>query len=300
MTSLDRDEFTAGYLIEADEHVRSSIANLLAAEAALKSGAPQHRLVRELFRSLHTLKGLSAMVGIDPIVDLAHEMDAVLRDADRTARKLSAEAVELLLKGVRAIEQRLAMFAKRKPITAAPRKLLLAFADLHAVESTDTAAESRTLVLEPELMNKLGPGEREQLMGGLAARRRVLRADFHPSRELSESGISITSVRESLGALADIVKVIPLVVPKSDAAPSGLAFALLLVTDAGDEDLARASSLPPESFRALGLDQPAALTRWMASATTTKSPATARSPRTSSAWKWSGWTTRSRSCRRWS
>jgi chemotaxis protein histidine kinase CheA len=121
---LDRTEFTAGYLAEADEHVRGAISNLLAVETALRSGAPQHRLVRELFRSLHTLKGLSAMVGIDPIVDLAHEMEAILRDADRSAGSLSAEAVELLLKGVRTIEQRVGAFAKKKPVAAAPRKLL--------------------------------------------------------------------------------------------------------------------------------------------------------------------------------
>jgi two-component system chemotaxis sensor kinase CheA len=256
MTSpLDRDEFTAGYLIEADEHVRSSIANLLAAEAALKANASQHRLVRELFRSLHTLKGLSAMVGVDPIVDLAHEMEAILRDADRGTGKLSAEAIELLLKGVRAIEQRLGMFAKRKPVSPAPRKLLAALADLQAADAGAPAAASGALVLDPDLATKLGPAEREQLSSGIAAHRRALRVDFYPSPERSEKGISITSVREALSAMSDIVKVIPLAVPKSDHAPGGLAFALLLLTDASDEDVARAAGLDATTFREIALER---------------------------------------------
>jgi len=257
MTSaLDRDEFTAGYLIEADEHVRGSIANLLAAEAALKANTSQHRLVRELFRSLHTLKGLSAMVGVDPIVDLAHEMEAILRDTDRSTGKLSADAIELLLKGVRAIEQRLGMFAKRKPVSPAPRKLIAALADLQATDGGGApAASSGALVLDPDLASKLGPAEREQLRSGIEAHRRALRVDFHPSPERSDKGISITSVRETLSALSDIVKVIPLAVPKSEQAPGGLAFALLLVTDASDEDLARAAALDATTFRGIALER---------------------------------------------
>jgi two-component system chemotaxis sensor kinase CheA len=245
---LDRTEFTAGYLAEADEHVRAAISNLLAVETALRSGAPQHRLVRELFRSLHTLKGLSAMVGIDPIVDLAHEMETILRDADRSAGSLSAEAVELLLKGVRTIEQRIGAFAKQKPVAAAPRKLLEALADLQANTKVAKTAVARALSLDAELMAKLTPVEHEQLAKAIAEGRRGLRIDFHPSPERSAAGFSITTVRETVAALAEIVKVIPRAVPKSADSPGGLAFALLLLTAANDEELSQATSTQPASF----------------------------------------------------
>ena len=67
---LDVREFLAGYLAEAEEHLASSTRNLLAVEDALRRGAHDPRAVRELFRSLHTLKGLSAMVGAEPIVEI--------------------------------------------------------------------------------------------------------------------------------------------------------------------------------------------------------------------------------------
>lgn len=256
-SSLDRDEFTAGYLLEADEHVRSAIANLLAAEAALKSNASQHRLVRELFRSLHTLKGLSAMVGVEPIVDLAHEMEAILRDADRGSGKLTADAIELLLKGVRAIEQRLGLFAKRKPVSPAPRKLLAALAELQVVQVVGAAPARGKLALDDELSSKLAESEREQLSAALEAGRRVLRIDFHPSPQRSEKGVTITSVREGLSALGDIVKVLPRAVAKSELAPGGLAFALLFVTDASDEDIGRPSGHDASTIRAIALEEPA-------------------------------------------
>ena len=60
------------------------------------------------------------MVGVEPIVDVAHAMEAVLREADRATGQLPDRAVDLLLKGVRAIEQRVQALARRKPIAAGP------------------------------------------------------------------------------------------------------------------------------------------------------------------------------------
>ena len=254
--ALDRDEFIAGYLIEADEHVQSAIHNLLAAEAALKVGGSQHRLVRELFRSLHTLKGLSAMVGVDPIVDLAHEMETVLRDTDRTTGKLSDGAIELLLKGVRAIEQRLAAFAKRKVVPAAPRKLLEAFADLQTGSGAAPAVAAGVLSLEADRLAKLDPAERDHLIEHVMQGRRAVRIEFYPSPARSAQGHSVTKVREAVGALGEIVKVLPRSIPKSELAPGGLSFVLIVLSDASDADLARAACTEPSELVTIGL-QPA-------------------------------------------
>src|SRR4051794_34947851 len=121
---LQREEFTEGYLSEAEEHLTASASNLLRLERGLEKNERQPRVVRELFRSLHTLKGLSAMVGIEPIVEIAHEMEALLRIADQTATPLSKDAIELSLTAVRAIEQRVRAFAAKTPIPAAPAKLV--------------------------------------------------------------------------------------------------------------------------------------------------------------------------------
>ena len=108
MERLDLGEFIAGYLAEAEDHLASANVNLLALEQSLKKQEKNPRAVRELFRSLHTLKGLSAMVGAEPIVDISHEMETLLRNADRAGGAVPAEAVDVLLAGVRAIEERVA------------------------------------------------------------------------------------------------------------------------------------------------------------------------------------------------
>src|SRR5436190_2027 len=80
----DIGDFVAGFLAEPDDHLRAASKNLLALDEALGRGEPHPRAVRELFRSMHTIKGLSAMIGAEPIVDVAHAMESLLRAADRS------------------------------------------------------------------------------------------------------------------------------------------------------------------------------------------------------------------------
>jgi two-component system, chemotaxis family, sensor kinase CheA len=251
--SLDRAEFIAGYLAEAEEHVRSANANLLLIERALKADEPHQRQVRELFRSLHTLKGLSAMVGIEPIVDLAHEMESVLRAADRLTGKLSAPSVEVLLQGVAAIEQRVSAVAHKKPVRPAPQSLLEALADLQTGVTAPSAQPSSDLGLDPDLLQKLSPVERDQLADGLGRGRRALHIDVYPSPERAAQGHSITAVRERVSALAEIVKVVPRSVPRSERAPGGLAFSLIVLTSAGDAELCAAAAADIADLHALAL-----------------------------------------------
>ena len=242
MTSevFDRAEFVTGYLAEVEEHLQNANAQLLRLEAALSRGESQLRMVRELFRALHTVKGLSAMVGIEPIVEIAHELETLLRLHDQSSRPLSGAAMELLFRGVRAIEVRVGAFAQHKPIEAAPQELLAALSTQLTNAQGGHVKSERGVSLPPLLDDKLAPADREHLVQGLAQGLRAYQLDFSPSPALAAAGLSITSVRERLAPVADIVKVVPQSVPKSDAAPSGLTFSLLLLVQ-GDPDAVTAA-----------------------------------------------------------
>lgn len=103
---VDLREFRAAYLAEVEEHLDAINAALLAVESGNRDGRASPRELRELMRLLHTIKGLSGMVGIDPIVGLAHRMESVLRGADGAGGVLSDRALEAMLSGTRAIEIR--------------------------------------------------------------------------------------------------------------------------------------------------------------------------------------------------
>ncbi|MFL5436887.1 MAG: chemotaxis protein CheA [Myxococcales bacterium] len=247
MTSpFDVREFLAGFLAEAEEHLRSSAQNLMALDRSFAQGQSNARAVRDLFRSLHTVKGLSAMVGAEPIVDLAHAMETVLRSADRAPGTLRREALEPMLQALRAIEERVSALAEGKTLAPAPAAILDALGALQPQDGQGGARADAAVSLPPEVLAKLSAAEKQQLVEGVAAGKRALRADFVPSPERAATGLTISSVRERVSNVAEIVKVLPLSRPRSEEVPGGLAFVLVLLTGGSDEAIAEAAGIPKE------------------------------------------------------
>ncbi|MGE6760302.1 chemotaxis protein CheA [Corallococcus interemptor] len=250
-------EFLPAYLAEADELLAAAQKDLLAVEEAVRKGQAQPRAVRELFRALHTLKGLSAMVDVEPVVSLSHWMEASLRLADQAGGRLPESSVEPLVEGLRAIELRVRQLGAGKAASPAPANLLERLEALGPQVRDAAPRRARPMKLDAEaaFAARLAPSEREQLEGGLAGGQRALRLDFVPSSERAAKGLNINTVRERVAKLADIVKVLPL----SGAAAGGasLAFALLVITRAEDAALLDAVGGPPAAVRSLEAPAPA-------------------------------------------
>lgn len=224
-------EFVSAYVLEAEEHLSAANTHLLATEVALRAGESNLRGVREVFRALHTVKGLSAMVGVDPIVVLSHRMEALLRSADRSHARLPLGAVDVLLRGVRAIEQRVRAFRDSRVVEPAPPGLLREIDAFDAEAPASLGAGELALDLPPELMSKLGAAELEQLRLGLFEGKSAFCVSFEPSAEKAERGVTIKLVREALEELGDIVKVVPVSLQGS-VSGAGLAFAIIMLTTA--------------------------------------------------------------------
>ncbi|NTX57560.1 chemotaxis protein CheA [Myxococcus sp. CA039A] len=249
--SVDLADFLPAYLAEVEELLDSAHRQLMAVEASARRGAAHPKSVRELFRALHTIKGLSAMVDVEPIVSISHWMETSLRQADQAGGRLPESSVEPLMEGLRAVEQRMRQLAAGKDASPVPPGLLERLEAL-GVSSPVVASTARpsallldeTLALAP----RLTPTEREQLTSG-AGHRRPVRVDFIPGAERAARGITINSVRERLAALGELVKVVPVAGP----APGGgsLTFVLLLSTDASDAVLKEAAGGEPAQVRAL-------------------------------------------------
>ncbi|HEY6460158.1 MAG TPA: chemotaxis protein CheW, partial [Polyangiaceae bacterium] len=241
-TKVDLSEFLTAYVAEAEEQLRIGNAKLLAIETSTRAGERDRRAVRDLFRAMHTLKGLSSMVDVEPVVAIAHHVESVLREADREGGVLDASATDTLLQAIRAMEHRVQALGSGKPVPAAPPELV---ADLAAIAPGAPAGAEKgpevVFTLEAPLEQKLDGFERDLVVRGVLHGRRALRLDYSPTAERAARGLTINTVRERLGALADIVRVIPL--SRSSRAGAGITFALLLVTEADDAALAAAAGV---------------------------------------------------------
>ncbi|HEX3850386.1 MAG TPA: Hpt domain-containing protein, partial [Polyangiaceae bacterium] len=219
--ATDLKEFVSAYLVEAEEHLAVANTQLLSIESAQRRGETNPRAVRETYRSLHTIKGLSAMVGVEPIVAIAHRMESFLRDFDRSGAAIPLRAIDALLRGVHAIEQRVSALA-RGDSAAAPSDELLTELDSMGLSAAPIAPTLESaLDLEPAIVGKLAPFEVDQILRGISAGKRALRAEFSPSPALAAEGLTINSVRERAATVAEIVRVLPRAVSVSPEAPGG-------------------------------------------------------------------------------
>lgn len=233
---VDLKEFVAGFVLEADEHLHSVNHNLVATAEALKQGRPEPRAVRELFRSLHTIKGLASMVEAEPIVALSHEMEGILRTADRAGGRLSEHSLDLLMKGTHAIEERIKAISK-VGVSGLPKpapQLLEALALAQNTPAKPAANAGYEFSLPAEILRALSAADREQVVQASRLGRRVFLIEFQPSPEKAQKGLNITSVRERLAQAGELIKVVPKSAP---AAPTGIGFSLLFVASVSESEI---------------------------------------------------------------
>jgi two-component system chemotaxis sensor kinase CheA len=240
---IDLQEFVSGFIAEADELVTAANAALLEIEAANLGGGAKPRVVRELFRALHTIKGLAGMIGVEPIVELAHALESLVRAADRAGQSLSPGAVDASLRGVAAIAARVRAVDAQQAPAPIPSELMDAIAAA-AAPATAAAPPRPATAQDPGWDAGLTPAERAQLAAGWQAGRRAWRLAFVPSEDNAARGVTIGSVRSRLAALGELVKVIPRATPGRG---SGVAFELIVLTDATQAALADAAATLAET-----------------------------------------------------
>ncbi|MHA6258729.1 chemotaxis protein CheW [Sporosarcina sp. CAU 1771] len=98
---MDTSQYLDMFIEESKEHLQSCNEHLLELEKS-----PQDlTIVNEVFRSAHTLKGMSATMGYEDIADLTHTMENVL-DAIRNEKlDFTAEILDIIFQAVDYLEE---------------------------------------------------------------------------------------------------------------------------------------------------------------------------------------------------
>ena len=200
--------FIDDYFVECEEHLQLVRAALLSLETAV-GARPPSGVVEELFRSFHSLKGISAMVELREAEQLAHEMESCLRAFGARDVTVSTHAVDTLVDGVHAFEQVVAARRARKriPSIADPvRRLSNLSVGLHAAIPSPT----------PSAPSPVDNGGRQ-----------LWRVTFTPTPELVGRSVKVDTIRARLAQHGRIESVVPRVVS------GGIAFDFVVATDDG-------------------------------------------------------------------
>ena len=103
MTDLNVDEYRTLYVAESRENHENIISNLL----ELERGDDTENGIREVFRSAHSLKGMSAFMGFDNMEAICHALEDVFSEIRNGTLEVTHGLMDTLLVGVDDIEMML-------------------------------------------------------------------------------------------------------------------------------------------------------------------------------------------------
>ena len=93
---MEVNQYLEMFIEESKEHLQACSEHLL----ELEKNPENLTIVGEIFRSAHTLKGMSATMGFEDLADLTHKMENVL-DAIRNEKiKVTAEILDVVFESV--------------------------------------------------------------------------------------------------------------------------------------------------------------------------------------------------------
>ena len=212
---MDTLQYAQLFLTESREHIAAVNQALL--EIERDPMAPEaSAAVGEIFRAVHTIKGMGATMGYAIVAELAHELETVLDRVRRNELALDGEIMDTLFRAADVLEQAVEAAVAGRDGEIVATDLV---ATLHALGTADALARSATWRVPSPMP---------------AASGTVVRVRLKPDTQLR--GVRAFLVVQALRALGDVIGTEP---PLEQLQAEGFEtdFAVRIDTQASDEDL---------------------------------------------------------------
>ncbi|MFS0823591.1 chemotaxis protein CheW [Bacillus sp. 1P02SD] len=98
---MEMDQYLEVFIEESKEHLQACNEHLL----ELEKEPENISIVNEIFRSAHTLKGMSATMGYDDLANLTHQMENVLDGIRNLKIKVTPSLLDIVFKAVDYLEE---------------------------------------------------------------------------------------------------------------------------------------------------------------------------------------------------
>ncbi len=199
-----RDEFFS----EAQELVDGLGRDLLLLDEGLRGGRVDPELINDVFRGVHTLKGLSGLFGATRMAGLSHELEDVLDDLRLGRIDVTPTVLDMLFQAVTLYARLLAAQSGEAPEPEREvEQLLVAVGQLSQRRSGGAAGAVAQYELDPGLLGVLTEYEEHRLRAniqqGLALYR--IRARF----SLATIDSSLDEIKAQARPLGEIVTYLP-------------------------------------------------------------------------------------------
>ena len=218
------------------ERMRDDLSDLADEQA---SGEVDPELINRLFRSAHSLKGLSGMFGLDGLGELAHHLEDVLDRVRLGRAALDPGALGLLDESVALVARTL-----EKVESGTQDEMLEQVAELIGridawARAPEPAPQAAEVALDPAMLRALTEYEEHRLHENIRRGRRI---------QMVEAAFDILAFEDGLeeltSAVREVGEVLSTLPSPGESAESQIRFSLLVATDVPPEELESRLEMP--------------------------------------------------------
>jgi two-component system chemotaxis sensor kinase CheA len=209
---------------EADEHLLAIRQGLVGLEGSIDKAEPDLNIIKDLFQQFHSLKGISAIVGLHSAQALAHATEDFLRLMRDGKAQLSAQGLEAMTAATQRLGQVIAAFRAQKPLPDCQtllEELKQQYESWAGAESLGTAAG---FAAQEAIETAIEEAKASSLL--------LWHFTFTPTLALDARGLNVSSIREELGKIGKVLNL------RSEVREGGqLVFEFLVATAQAPLDL---------------------------------------------------------------
>ena len=203
---MDSNQYRRLFIEEAREHIDALTKSLL----TLEKDRQNIEIVNMLFRSAHTLKGSSGMMGYNDFQELTHAMEDIF-DGMRKGNKPSSDLISVLLQCVDALSLKLKniqnMVKEEIDVASLTQKLQEA-TELSLLEESKKTQVPPTEAMEAPVI-ELDETEKEAIMKAESCGEHCYFVDLKYSSDCAFKSVRSILVLSKISELAEIIKTQP-------------------------------------------------------------------------------------------
>ncbi|MGD6851455.1 MAG: chemotaxis protein CheW [Candidatus Bathyarchaeia archaeon] len=266
--SSDNDQYRELFIEEAKEHIETLTKSML----ILEKEPENQEVVNMLFRSAHTLKGSSGMMGYKDFQELTHAMEDIFDDM-RKGSKPSSNLVSLLLECIDALTQRLENIQNQLEgnidYEAYKRKLQAMESELTPIEPLSEPKQKEPPALtENQTVQTVEAEIKEENASSMAKPEKCYTVDLSFSSDCTFKSIRASMILDKISEIAKVLRSVP---DKGDLDEHQLSngFKLLVSSSSDEKTIMNCAKqvLEVENVNVAPCDDPTAASFNLASAT---------------------------------
>jgi len=241
------------FLAEAQELIESLSRDLLLLDAGIKQGQRSPETVNDLFRGVHTLKGLSGMFGFERLGRMSHVLEDLLEDLRLGRVDLTQQVLDVLFEGVDSFQRLLGDPAEQSGIdvetfTARVRSLARA-----RVQERNIFEDYE---LDPSMLGVLTEYEEHRLRTNLEQGLTVFRLRVRLALDVIDTALD--GLKERVKTIAEIITYLP---SMDGGGGDSIEIEMLLASKKSETELRTALNRPDAALSAIPKRQRAAAPR---------------------------------------